>query len=103
MLTLSCFKLYFRLILRIRYNSEKAIYKLGRKFGSDPILEAPQLLKLAKSYNLNVVGISFHIGSSCEDYEAYGGAIKACRRLFEFGSEIGFNFKVLDIGGEFKE
>ncbi|XP_070490198.1 ornithine decarboxylase 2-like [Chironomus tepperi] len=90
-----------RLILRIRYSSEKAIYKLGRKFGSDPISEAPQLLKLAKSYNLNVVGISFHIGSSCEDYEAYGGAIKACRKLFEFGTEIGFNFKILDIGGGF--
>ena len=33
----------------------------------------------------------------------YGGAIKACRRLFEFGTEIGFDFKILDIGGKFEE
>ncbi|KAG5674948.1 hypothetical protein PVAND_004892 [Polypedilum vanderplanki] len=89
------------LVLRIRYSSDKAIYKLGKKFGSLPNTEAPELLKLAKSLNLNVIGISFHIGSSCEDYEVYCGAIAISRVLFQFAADIGYNFRILDIGGGF--
>ncbi|CRK87632.1 CLUMA_CG001428, isoform A [Clunio marinus] len=89
------------LILRIRYSSEKALYKLGNKFGCLPNTEASELLKLAKKFNLNVVGLSFHIGSSCEDYETYGAAIKVCRKLFDVAETIGFKFNILDIGGGF--
>lgn len=88
-------------MLRIRYSSEKAKYKLGKKFGCDPITEAPELLKLAKTFNLRVVGISFHIGSSCEDYDVYCEAIKVSRHIFELGSDIGFEFDILDLGGGF--
>jgi ornithine decarboxylase len=89
------------LVLRIRHSSDKAKYKLGKKFGANPISEAPALLKLAKSFNLNVVGISFHIGSSCEDYEVYCQAIKISRELFDHAGKIGFDFNILDIGGGF--
>lgn len=93
---------YFSLILRIRYSSEKAKYKLGKKFGCHPNSEAIELLKLAKKHNLNVVGLSFHIGSSCEDYDVYCEAIKVCRKLFDAAlDEVGFDFKILDIGGGF--
>lgn len=91
--------LSFSLVLRIRYSSEKARYKLGKKFGADPIQEAPELLKLAKSLNLNVIGISFHIGSSCEDYQVYCEAIKISKNLFHIAAETGYDFNILDIGG----
>lgn len=90
------------MVLRIRYSSDKAIYKLGKKFGCLPNTEATELLKLAKSLNLNVIGISFHIGSSCEDYESYCGAIAISRALFQFATDIGYKFRILDIGGMFK-
>lgn len=86
-------------MLRIRYSSEKAKYKLGKKFGCNPRTEAPELLKLAKSFNLNIVGISFHIGSSCEDYDAYVEAIKVSREVFDVAREIGFKLTLLDLGG----
>lgn len=72
---------------------------MGKKFGCDPVNEAPDLLKLAKKLNLKVVGISFHVGSSCEDYEVYVGAIKAARTLFEIALGMGFEFHYLDLGG----
>jgi ornithine decarboxylase len=88
-------------VLRIRYSSEKAKYKLGKKFGCDPTTEAPELLKLAKNLNLNVVGISFHIGSSCEDYDTYCEAIQVSRQIFELAETFGFHFNILDMGGGF--
>jgi ornithine decarboxylase len=74
---------------------------LGVKFGCDPDNEASCLLKMGKSMNLNVIGLSFHIGSSNEDYEAYGRAIHRARRIFDEADEIGFKFTFLDIGGGF--
>jgi ornithine decarboxylase len=50
---------------------------------------------------LNVVGISFHVGSSCEDYESYCQAIKVSRQVFNVANEIGFKLTILDIGGGF--
>lgn len=88
-------------MLRIRYSSEQAIYKLGKKFGCNPDHEALELLKLAQHHCLNVVGISFHIGSSCEDYDAYCDAIKVTRQIFDAAQEIGFRFRILDLGGGF--
>lgn len=89
------------LLLRIRYSSDKAKYKLGRKFGCDPTAEVPGLLKLAKNLNLNIVGVSFHIGSSCEDFDVYCEAIKASRKIFELAETSGFKLNILDIGGGF--
>jgi ornithine decarboxylase len=60
-----------------------------------------ELLKLAKTLGLNVVGISFHIGSSCEDYDAYCQAIGVSRKLFTVASQMGFAFDLVDIGGGF--
>lgn len=88
------------MVLRIRHSSDKAKYKLGKKFGAVPGDETIKLLNLAKSLNLNVIGISFHIGSSCEDYKVYCEAIEISRSLFEFAAGIGYKFSILDIGGK---
>lgn len=96
------FQLFFflhSLVLRIRYSSDQARYKLGKKFGCDPQSEAVHLLKTSRELKLNVVGISFHIGSSCEDFETYCEAIKVSRNIFEIGKVIGYKFQILDIGG----
>lgn len=87
------------MVLRIRFNSEKATYKLGKKFGCNPATEAPELLQLARNLKLNVVGLSFHIGSSCEDYDAYCEAIKICRKLFDTAAQTGYQLNIVDLGG----
>lgn len=91
----------FSLVLRIRCEAENAQCPLGKKFGCDPITEAPKLLKIARSMNLNVMGISFHVGSGCRDYPIYFKAIGICKDLFDYAAILGFTMTLLDIGGGF--
>uniref|UniRef100_A0A646QEW9 ornithine decarboxylase n=1 Tax=Hemiscolopendra marginata TaxID=943146 RepID=A0A646QEW9_9MYRI len=86
-----------QMVLRIRYDAE-AQCPLGIKFGVEPS-QAPQLLKVAKELGINVVGVSFHVGSGCHDFTAYGEAIKAARWVFDYAATMGFDFDLLDIGG----
>lgn len=48
-----------------------------------------------------MIGISFHVGSGCMDAPIYGKAIKIARKLFDFAENVGYEFKLLDIGGGF--
>lgn len=42
------------LVLRIRCDAKASQCPLGDKYGCDPVLEAPELIQLAKSLDLNV-------------------------------------------------
>ncbi|XP_052074504.1 ornithine decarboxylase-like isoform X1 [Mytilus californianus] len=89
------------LLLRISPQSNnKVIYHLGRKFGCHP-LTALKLLQFAKKLELNVIGISFHVGSGCLEAGAFEAAIEQSRRVFDLGLSVGFNMNILDIGGGF--
>lgn len=90
---------FFRLVLRIRCDAEVSQCPLGMKFGCEATVEGPHLLRVAASVGLNVVGISFHVGSGCGDPPVFRRAIAAARKLFDYGAEIGFNMNLLDIGG----
>lgn len=87
--------------MRIKYDDPSALYVLGKKFGADPKTEAEILLKTAKSLNLNVIGVAFHIGSGSKDFTTYTDAIACAKKIFDLGSNLGFNFRLLDIGGGF--
>ncbi|XP_062559440.1 ornithine decarboxylase-like [Armigeres subalbatus] len=87
------------LVLRIRYDSPNAMISLGKKFGCDPEHEAPYLLKYAKSLGLNVIGVSFHVGSGNKDPDCFYGAIKTTRSIFSVATELEFDLSILDIGG----
>jgi len=54
---------------------------------------------LAKDLGLNVVGVSFHVGSGTYDPTAYIGAVQDARRVFDEAAEIGFDLRTLDVGG----
>ncbi|XP_065061749.1 ornithine decarboxylase-like isoform X2 [Rhopilema esculentum] len=89
-----------QLVIRIKVDDSKSLFQLGVKFGvlqgkTRPLLEA------AKRLQLNVIGVSFHVGSGCYDSEAFYYAVKAARNVFNEGESLGFNFTLLDIGGGF--
>lgn len=48
-----------------------------------------------------MIGISFHVGSGCQDIPIYAEAIATARKLFDFAESVGYNFRLLDIGGGF--
>lgn len=48
-----------------------------------------------------MIGISFHVGSGCQDPPVFAKAIHSARKLFDFAEKVGYNFTLLDIGGGF--
>lgn len=91
-----------RLVLRILTDDSKALCRLGLKFGA-PLVSAPGLLATARSLGLNVVGVSFHVGSGCYDPDVYADAIARAAATFAMGREAGYDFTLLDIGGGFED
>lgn len=86
-------------VLRIRFDALKSIINLGLKFGCDPVLEAPSLIQMCKDMEMNLVGISFHVGSGTSDYGIFEHALGKVRELFDFAKTIDFDLNFVDIGG----
>lgn len=91
-----------RLVLRILTDDSKALCRLGLKFGA-PLSSAAGLLAKARELGLNVVGVSFHVGSGCYDASAYSDAIARARAAFDLGAAAGYTFNLLDVGGGFED
>ncbi|XP_065842901.1 ornithine decarboxylase-like isoform X2 [Oscarella lobularis] len=94
-------KKYFpsaELLLRIRADDSKSLCQLGIKFGAETC-HAHHLLSIAKQLNLNVIGISFHVGSGCYDVKPFSDAVASSKEVFLIAEKLGFDFSVLDIGG----
>jgi ornithine decarboxylase len=89
-----------KLIIRIKTDESKSRCKFNCKFGVD-IENAEVLLDQAKIMELDVIGISFHVGSGCNDESVYDTAINSCKHLYDIGKSKGFNFSIIDIGGGF--
>ncbi|XP_042205539.1 ornithine decarboxylase 1-like [Homarus americanus] len=89
-----------QLVLRFRYDANDAQCPLGIKFGVLP-QDAGPLLATARSLDLNIVGVSFHVGSGCREPAVYYRAIAAAKQLFDEAEALGFTPNLLDIGGGF--
>ncbi|NXK75805.1 AZIN2 inhibitor, partial [Amazona guildingii] len=59
------------------------------------------LLEMAKEQAVEVVGISFHLGSHGLEPQAFAQAVAAAQLAFDMGTELGFQMRLLDIGGGF--
>jgi ornithine decarboxylase len=70
----------FKCVLRIRADDPEARVPLGLKYGANPE-EAPKLLATAQRLGLDVVGVSFHVGSACKNLAAYSSAIEKAREV----------------------
>lgn len=88
------------LILRIKVDDKGSICRFNSKFGAK-VNRVSNILEKAKSADLNVVGVSFHVGSGCRDVTAYSRAIQQSAEVFKIAKEIGYTFNILDIGGGF--
>jgi len=88
-----------RMVIRIRCDAINAQCQLGMKFGCNPITEAPMLLDLAKDLGLDVVGVSFHVGSGCREPAVFRRAIATARKIFDYAEGLGYAFNLLDLGG----
>ena len=88
------------LFLRILTDDSSSLCRLSQKFGAS-LDCSNDLLGLAKDLDLNVVGVSFHVGSGASDPECFAKAVRDSRRVFDQAADVGFNLKTLDVGGGF--
>ena len=88
------------LFLRILTDDSTSLCRLSAKFGAS-MDSTKALLQLAKTLGLNVVGVSFHVGSGASDPNAFVKAVRDSRVVFDQAEAIGFNLKTLDVGGGF--
>ena len=89
-----------QLILRIITDDRGSQCRLSSKFGA-PRAKWPLLMATAKKFGLQVVGVSFHVGSGCRDASRYEAALQDAREVFDMGAEYGMKMQILDIGGGF--
>ncbi|KAL7380063.1 hypothetical protein ABVT39_010868 [Epinephelus coioides] len=73
-----------KLVLRIATDDSKSVCRLSVKFGA-PLKACRGLLERAKELELDVIGVSFHVGSGCNDPETYTQAIADARCVFDMG------------------
>jgi diaminopimelate decarboxylase len=89
------------LILRIMTDDRGSQCRLSSKFGA-PRYKWRPLLAAAKKNGLQVVGVSFHVGSGCRDASRYELALKDAREIFDMAEkDFGMKMKIIDIGGGF--
>jgi len=89
-----------KLILRIRVDDSKSVCQFGAKFGVHSG-KTVELIKKIADLKMNLIGVSFHVGSGCGDPNAYYNAIKKAREVFDEAKEFGYILNFLDIGGGF--
>lgn len=99
-----------RLVLRIAVPNAGSIVQLSNKFGIAPS-EALPLLEKTFAAGLSVEGVSFHVGSQCNNFENYRTALESAARIFGRAEELGMplgsldasgnRIRLLDIGGGF--
>lgn len=58
------------------------------------------MLRVARDLHLNVIGVSFHVGSGCRDPHLYELAIADARMVFAQADRMGMpKMRILDLGG----
>lgn len=90
------------LFLRILTDDSSSLCRLSLKFGAS-MDSTIGLLELAKELDLNVVGVSFHVGSGASDPLAFMKAVQDARTVFDQAAKFGYSLRTLDVGGGFSD
>jgi ornithine decarboxylase len=87
-------------LLRIVTDDSQSICKFSQKFGAH-FCDIAALLEQSIQLGLNVVGVSFHVGSGCMSVSAFTYALEMAKKVFDLADGMGIKMTLLDIGGGF--
>ncbi len=90
------------IILRICVDDSSSSSPFNVKFGLS-LNKVREFGYVVKTLGLDLIGLSFHVGSGCKDNSAFGNAVSTAHsiwKMLEFEKCVG-EMKVLDIGGGF--
>ena len=104
----SCYELFkiklyhpeAEILVRVQVDDSKSLCKFNCKFGIE-LENVKEILEMGKILNLNIVGVSFHVGSGCEDANVYWTALSDCKKVFEIAKSLNIHMNIIDIGGGF--
>jgi len=89
------------LVLRIVTDDSASVCRLSNKYGAS-LEDCPFLLERAQQLQLNVIGVSFHVGSGASEPSAFVESVANARKVFDMAADAGLPpFHLLDIGGGF--
>ena len=86
-----------QVVLRLLPDDSGSLMRFGSKFGAD-ISVVPELIALCKELELDLAGVSLHIGSGCFDERKYYDAIKLCSQAFAVAEDLGLRMRLLNLG-----
>ena len=90
-----------RILLRVSFRAKQVNSDLSRKFGCST-RNIGMMLAEASRLGIEIVGLSFHVGSQAMDSDAHVDAVRECREYFGNTEMAGTeNLRILDIGGGF--
>jgi ornithine decarboxylase len=89
-----------RVYIRLAVDNTGSVLPLAGKFGVSGE-QALEIAELAREKGLEVIGLSFHVGSQCLNPNNWVNAIRASGDVWQAAQERGFNFNFLDLGGGF--
>ena len=84
--------------VRLSVPNEGSEWPLSKKFGVE-LDEAVELLLFARKKGLNPVGVTFHVGSQCNNVYNWNTAIEKAKDLWEVSEQSGIKLSMLNIGG----
>jgi len=87
-----------RIYVRLAVPNEGSDWPLSGKFGVDPVT-AVEILEYARSKGLIPYGITFHVGSQCNNLRNWFLAVKLTAEAWNRARQKGIRLKLLNIGG----
>ncbi|XP_038600602.1 antizyme inhibitor 1 isoform X1 [Tachyglossus aculeatus] len=89
-----------KLLLHIATEDISGDEEMSMKFGTT-LKNCRHLLECAKELQVQIVGVKFHVSTSCKEPQVYIHALSDARCVFDMAGEFGFQMNILDIGGGF--
>ncbi len=91
---------YASLVLRLAVDDYGSLISFKEKYGVY-LDQIPSILKLVVALQLNLVGVSFHVGTGCRNGNLYNKAIQDCKTVYNMCLEENIKLTLIDIGGGF--
>jgi ornithine decarboxylase len=89
-----------QLLLRIRADDPSARCTLGNKYGAEE-RDWDVLFFTARALDLDIIGISFHVGSFASSPEVFHDAMEKAEKALDMARTYGYDPRIIDIGGGF--
>lgn len=87
-----------KLYLRITVSNEGSSWPLAGKFGAGSSA-VEGIIAAAKQHDMQVCGVTFHVGSQCCNIDNWVSGIRAAKRVFAQLTSHGFMPELLNLGG----